>query len=200
MVSDPISVALEIGRVLDGLGIRHLVGGSVASSIFGEPRATDDVDVVAALPPSRVDDLIAALEGEFYVPVGLARRVAQAGGSFSIIHSASVIKVDIFVPRGDPLSAAQLNRGRRIVLSGETGDSLMVASPEDTVLQKLRWYERGGGVSDRQWRDVLGVLKVQGERLDFGYLRQQAAGAGLEPLLARAVHEAGLAPTGSASS
>jgi len=71
-----------------------------------------------------------------------------------------------------------------------------VASPEDLVLQKLRWYERGGGTSDRQWRDLLGILKVQGERLDFDYLRRQAAAVGLDAPFARALREAGLEPTG----
>jgi hypothetical protein len=196
MAPDPIAVALQVAGILDRLGIPHLVGGSVASSIFGEPRATEDVDIVAALPASRVDELIGALEGEFYVPVESARKAAQTGGSFSLIHSVSIIKVDIFLTRDDPLTTAQLDRRRQIVLTEEAGQTLTVASPEDLVLQKLRWYERGGGTSDRQWRDVLGILKVQGERLDFDYLRRQAAAVGLDAPFARALREAGLEPTG----
>jgi hypothetical protein len=78
-------------------------------------------------------------------------------------------------------------------LSGEDETvRVYLSSPEDVILHKLEWYRLGGGVSDRQWGDVLGVLKVQGEALDFGYLRQWAGELGLTELLAAALRDAGL--------
>lgn len=193
MVSDPDPVALAriLARIFERLGVRYCVGGSVASSVYGEVRTTLDVDVVADLRPEHVDALVTAIEPEFYVVPEGVRRAVRERSSFNVIHEEMLVKADVYVVPRDPLFRDQLDRSRRVALSADPGSEVALASPEDVVLHKLRWYEMGGRVSDRQWRDVLGVLKVQGTGLDFAYLERAASTLGLSESLARARSEAG---------
>lgn len=193
MVSDPDPVALAriLARIFERLGVRYCVGGSVASSVYGEVRTTLDVDVVADLRPEHVDALVTAIEPEFHVVPEGVRRAVRERSSFNVIHEEMLVKADVYVVPSDPLFRDQLDRSRRVALSADPGSEVALASPEDVVLHKLRWYEMGGRVSDRQWRDVLGVLKVQGTGLDFAYLERAASTLGLSESLARARSEAG---------
>ncbi len=186
--TDPIALALRLAAILEALGIPCVVGGSVASSVFGEPRSTEDVDFVAALEPRHVAPLLHALEDEFYVDETAMRCAIERRSSFNMIHVASARKIDVFVPAQDRLAQRQLQR-RRLVAVSETAE-LYLLTPEDTILQKLEWYRKGGGASDRQWRDVLGIIKVQADRLDWDDLQQTADDAGLRDLLDRARSEA----------
>jgi hypothetical protein len=102
-----------------------------------------------------------------------------------------LVKADVYVSPDDRLHREQLARSRRVALRAEPGSEVQLASPEDVVIHKLRWYRMGGGVSDRQWRDVLGVLKVQGGGLEYPYLTRTADELGLADLLGRALSEAG---------
>jgi hypothetical protein len=96
-----------------------------------------------------------------------------------------MLKVDLFVAGGTPLDAQQIARRKRVPVSG--GRALYVHPPEDILLQKLRWYRLGGDVSDRQWRDIAAIVRVQGTRLDREYLRQNAPRIGVVDLLDRAL-------------
>ena len=188
---DPVTLALIIARIFERLGVRYCIGGSVASSVYGEVRTTFDVDVVADLSPGDVEVLVAAVESDFHVVVEAVDRAVRDRSSFNLIHEEMLVKADVFVPPDDPVFREQLVRSRRVALLSDPGSEVELASPEDVVIHKLRWYEMGGRVSDRQWRDVLGVLKVQREKLDLVYLERAAASLDLSELLVRARSEAG---------
>lgn len=184
---DPIAVALLVTRTLDELHVPHTVGGSIASSIAGEPRSTIDIDIVAAVAEPHIAALVAALSPEFYIDESAMRRAVRERGTANLIHHATQLKVDIFIAGGTVLDEQQLARRREVVVG--PGRALHVHPPEDILLQKLRWYRRGGEVSDRQWRDILGIIRVQGPRLDRSYLDANAPRLLVEDLLARALRE-----------
>jgi hypothetical protein len=186
---DPAAVALLVTRALDELGIPHTIGGSIASSFAGEPRSTLDVDIIAAIQAEHVDSLVAALSSAFYIEGASLRRAIRATSSTNLIHQDTQIKIDLFVAGGTPLDHQQISRRTAVELG--PGRTLYIHPPEDILLQKLHWYHKGGAVSDRQWRDVLGIVRVQGARLDTAYLREQAPTLGVEALLERALGEGG---------
>lgn len=189
MLAEPIQVALKVGGTLDSLGIPWIVGGSVASSIHGVPRATQDIDLVADIRRIHAKRLADAWEAEFYVDKDAILDAVLRRASFNLVHLDTMTKVDIFVPKGDALSTAQIRRREFFQVGTGPAESLPVLSAEDVILQKLRWYEAGQRVSERQWRDVIGVLKVRAGALDEAYLRQQAVGAGLGDLLQQALDD-----------
>ena len=189
---DPLAVAALIAAALERLGIRYVIGGSLASVAFGEPRGTLDVDVAADIGPEGVAPFLAALAGSFLVDQAWAAEEVRRHGSFQAIHAATMIRVDVFVPAWTGFHLWKWEQRRRVVLSPSGEVALDVTSPEAIVLQKLVWYRDGGRVSDRQWRDVLGVLKTQSRGLAFADLRRWADQLGVTDLLERALGEAGL--------
>jgi hypothetical protein len=184
---DPIAIALAVARAFDALGIIHTIGGSIASSIAGEPRSTLDIDIVAALTESDVPRLVAALAADFYVDDQNLQRAVRERSSANVIHQATQLKVDIFVAGGTPLDEQQLRRRQAVEV--REGRTLYVHPPEDILLQKLHWYRKGGAASDRQWRDILGIIRVQAQQLDRDYLRVNAPVLDVADLLARAFSE-----------
>lgn len=185
---DPIEVALVVTGHLEALGIPHTVGGSLASSFAGEPRSTVDIDIVVALEERHVEALVSRLSDAFYVDPDALRRAIRTRTSANLIHQATQLKVDLFVAGGTPLDARQI--ARRVGVDLGHGRRLYVHPPEDILLQKLRWYRQGAEVSDRQWRDIIGIIKVQGAALDRTYLRDGAHVLEVSDLLVRALAEA----------
>jgi hypothetical protein len=185
---DPIAIALQVAREFDALGIAYTIGGSIAGSFAGEPRSTLDIDIVAAVLETHVPLIIAALEHDFYVDRAALQRAVRERTSANLIHQPSQLKVDVFVAGGTPLDEQQLKRRQAVDVGG--GQTLYLHPPEDILLQKLRWFRKGGEVSDRQWRDILGIVRVQGDRLDRAYLSTSAPMIDVLDLLDRALREA----------
>lgn len=189
---DALAALTPVVEALERLGVRYHIGGSLASSAYGMPRATADVDVVAELHPEQVDGFVSQLQSEYYLERERAREAARQRGSFNLIHLETMVKIDIFVPGALPFEQEEQQRARPQTLDvAEHARTFLVKSPEDLVLRKLSWYRAGGEVSERQWDDVIGVLKVQAERLDIGYLRRWAVELQIDDLAERALEEAG---------
>lgn len=188
MERDPVAVLRVVVDALEDLGLRYAVGGSVASSLYGEPRSTQDVDLLVALPDSTLRELADRLRASFYIPEAAAAQAIAAHSCFNLLHRETGFKVDLFVAGPSALDVMQLERVRTVALT-PGGRPLRVTSPAVLVLRKLQWLRAGGGVSERQWRDVLGILRTQGAGLDRAELARDAAGLGLADLLRRAVAE-----------
>ena len=183
-----------VGPVLDLLqeiGVRHYVGGSIASSAHGVARASIDADVVAELRPEHGAKLVARLSPAYYISEERVRDAIGRRASFNAIHLETMLKVDVFVSKNRPFDLRALGRARDRPVGPPGSRTLPIASAEDTVLAKLEWYRRGGEVSERQWGDVLGVLRAAEKALDRPYLTAGAAELGVSDLLERAWREAG---------
>jgi hypothetical protein len=187
---DPAIITAKVTSILEKLQVRYLIGGSLASTLHGMVRTTQDSDIVAELSPEHVEVFVRELLGEFYLDEEMIANAIARRSSFNIIHRDSFFKVDVFIPEIRPFVEEQLSRAQRQILSKEPLVEAYVATPEDTLLAKLEWFRTGGEVSERQWRDVLGVLEVQGESLNFDYLRQWAKELKISDLLDRALIEA----------
>jgi hypothetical protein len=186
-----IDVVLLVTGSLERLGARYLLVGSFASANYGVYRTTADADILADLRLEHAEPLAQALLASFYVDVESIREAVQRRRSLNVIHLELGFKVDIFMPKARPFDRKQLER-RVLQMIGARGEhSAYFASAEDTTLAKLEWHRQGGEVSERQWLDVLGILKVQGEALDLAYMHEWAQNLAVSDLLIRALEQAG---------
>jgi len=191
-VEEAIGVTLRVTAILENLGIPYLVGGSLASSLHGLARATQDVDIVADFQPQHVMPFVSALRERFYVDEPAVREAVKRRSTFNVIHLETMFKVDVFVAGDQRSTRRELERRQLYTLDVQPPEVITVASPEDIIVQKLHWYRLGDHVSDRQWSDAMGVLKIRDRRLDLDYMRELATEMGVEDLLVRALKEAGL--------
>lgn len=192
MTTGALTLAREITALLDTLGIDYVIGGSVASSLVGEPRATVDLDIAVTLATDQVAPLLEALAGAYYFSERAVHDAVERRSSFNVIHLETMQKVDLFVLGDGLLDRLQMARRQEVFLDEAGTRRLWVGSPADQVLRKLWWFRLGNEVSERQWRDVLAILRVQGAGLDLADLRSTAQAEDLTDLLERALAEAGL--------
>ncbi|MGH7435675.1 MAG: hypothetical protein ACRENE_08370 [Polyangiaceae bacterium] len=189
MSSDVVRTLGPVVAVLEQLGVTYRVGGSVATSALGVPRSTLDVDIACALRAEHVDAFVHALADAYYVDADMIRDAISRRASFNLVMLETMLKVDVFISPADAYDREAFARSVRMALEPDSRE-FDLATAEDMILRKLDWYRKGGGISERQWTDVIGVLRVQAAALDFAYLEKWADLLDLGILLARVRVEA----------
>lgn len=182
-----LEITLRVTGTCERMGVPYAVVGSLASSLHGIPRATQDVDIIASLTLAQASAFADALRGEFYLDDDAIRDAIERRRSFNVVHLRSYFKADVFIPKDDESSKLEMERRQRFVIEYTPRREIVVASAEDTIAQKLYWYVLGDRASERQWSDALGVLKVSGPTLDLAYLRRVSALLRVEELLDEAL-------------
>jgi hypothetical protein len=185
---DEYGVALRMAAVLDELGIEYTLGGSLASSLHGEPRSTNDIDFAVRLEPQHVAALVDRLGPEFVVDQDALLEAVRLERTYQVYFLPFVLKIDLFMRGAAPFDRSEFARRIHVDVGGH--QRLYAATAEDSLLRKLVWFREGGGVSDRQWRDVLGILRVSGSGLDRAYLEHWAGQLGVRDLLKQAFGQA----------
>ncbi|GAA6618290.1 hypothetical protein [Scytonema sp. NUACC26] len=189
-IQDSISLAGELHQLFESIHIPYYVSGGVAASLHGEPRSTRDLDLVIEVQSNQIDLLVATLEAAgYYCPVGAVEGLKQGHERMlNITHTETIANADLYMADVSPFAMSQIARRRLIDL--EEIPAFWVASPEDTILQKLQWGR--GSQSEKQWRDVLGILKLQAQSLDYAYLAEWAERLDLVDALSQSFIEAGV--------
>lgn len=193
MAAFQTEVMIKVIEALEDLDSAYLIGGSYASSAHGIARAMD-IDILAAIPAKQATAFAEKLAPEFYADAQAIRNAIMAKRSFNLVHIETMFKVDVFVSKRDSFDKEQLDRRELYVAVRNPDRSIYVASPEDTILSKLRGYRQTDETSDRQWNDVLGVMSVQAETLDLPYLKRWAEELGISDLLERALAQTQVEP------
>jgi hypothetical protein len=189
--ADIVAAIAPVAGALIRAGATYYIGGSVASSVHGVPRSTLDADLVADLAPSRVAQFTAELRTCYYVDEEAVRRAVDTRRSFNAIHLPTGLKVDVFIRKDRPFDRVAMDRAVDSQLCEDDSErTFRVATAEDVILAKLEWFRCGGGTSERQWADILGVLRVGSGRLDLDHLDRFARELSVLDLLKRAKTEA----------
>ena len=189
-ISD-IEVLKDFTDILERLGISYAIGGSMASSIYGMVRFTQDADITVVPFAKQADELYQLLKERYYISKEAMNTALIQRGSFNVIHLESAFKIDIFICKDTAFEKQLILRRKLLRFSDSVDKNFAVVSPEDIVLLKLRWYLEGGQISDRQWQDILGILAVQKKNLDFEYLNRWTAILGINELFQKAVNTVG---------
>jgi hypothetical protein len=185
----PFDLVRQMAEMLDELGILYALGGSMASSLLGEPRSTVDIDLAIRLDGIEGEALLERVGAAFYVPVESARQAIASHSSFNLVDTASALKVDLFVVGDGLLDRMQIERRVLVPIPGAP-NGIWVTSAEDQVLRKLDWFGQGGSMSDRQWRDVVSILRIHRTSMDLDYLRASASELGLIDSVNEALQQA----------
>ena len=182
-----LSALQPVVHALENLSIPYYIGGSIASSIYGMARATMDIDIVADVKIHHISALQQELEKTYYIDQEMIKNAIHNSSSFNLIHLETVVKIDVFIFKDSPYHRSALERKTKDTLEeGDIKTEFYFSSPEDIIINKLQWYELGGKVSERQWLDVLGVIKIQGDALDKNYLQVWTKKLGIFDLLKNA--------------
>lgn len=189
---DIIRATEPVTDAFEKLGVPYYIGGSVASSAYGLPRSTMDVDIVSELTINHISPFVTKLEEMYYIDAKMILGAIEDNSSFNIIHLETMLKIDVFIAPNTSYAKETFNRRRKVSLDEEQKDSeFYLASPEDVILNKLIWYLRGGGASKQQLRDVMGILAIQGS-IDSNYLKNWAPKLQVEELLKKLFRDAGI--------
>lgn len=183
MLPEPIAVTVQVTNLFEKLDIPYLLGGSFASAIHGIVRTTQDSDILAEMDKNHIPEFVNTLKEDFYIDELMISDAIQRRSSFNIIHRESMFKVDIFISHQRPFDKSQLLRAQNQQLSQTPPVFAKVCTAEDIILAKMEWYQLGGETSERQWRDILGIIKIQSSRLDFAYMNTWADQLGVSDLL-----------------
>jgi len=185
----PTEFLVYVAELLERLGIPYHVGGSVASSAHGMYRASAGIDLVIDPTDEQLEALARELEAEFYVNRSAMAEALSNRSTFNAIHDQTSFKLEFFIKGTAPFDAEELRRSIRQAVGDERGRTVLLKSPEDTVLRKLEWFRGGGEVSERQWGDVLSILAAARETLDEEHLDRWSKELGVQDLLDRARKE-----------
>jgi hypothetical protein len=172
-------------EAFEQMGIAYAVGGSQASSVHGIRRGTEDADITVEPFPGRDEEFASKFNADFYADAAMIRDAIRRRSSFNLLHLPTGFKVDVFIRKDRPFDLSVMSRRASVATEIDPQGAVYV-SAEDIVLHKLEWFRLGGEISDRQWGDILGVLRVQGERLDNAYLDHWATELGVADLLQQA--------------
>ncbi len=187
-----VSEARDVIRILQRLSIPYALGGSMASSIHGTPRATQDSDLSVAPFRDRIATFLASFNEDFYLSAAAIEDAHRNHSSFNIINTLTGFKTDLFVVASGSFAEMALSRRQPVSLPDAPQEPIDLVTPEDIILLKLRWYRIGNEAMDRQWTDVLGVMQAQRGRLDLAYLDHWAQQLGVADLLARSREDSGV--------
>jgi hypothetical protein len=188
--NDDLCEVVRVGGVLHALGIRYALGGSMASSLLSIPRFTQDADLMVEPFAGRENELLNALGPDYYVSITAMSEANRLRRSFNVINKQTGFKLDLFVRKDRPFDLSALDRSAQMALPSDPSQCVAVLSAEDVIVLKLEWYRLGDEVSQQQWRDVLGLLKIRGADIDLDYTRRAAEELGVGDLLERATTEA----------
>ncbi len=182
---DLVAALAPVVAALRRLGVRHYVGGSVASTFHGAIRSTMDVDLVCSLSEPQAAALIEACGPDFYASPAAARDAVRERKCFNLIHLPTSYKIDIFVNRGRQFDEAAFERARPESFGAPATEPIPVATVEDSILAKLDWFRMTDETSERQWDDVSRLVRIHAAELEIDYLRTMAESIGVRYLLDR---------------
>jgi hypothetical protein len=183
-------VLKQLADTLDDFKIDYAIGGSIASSVYGKVRFTQDADITVASFADKAEQLYTILKENFYISKDAMYQAISNRGSFNVIHLTSAFKIDIFVQKDDDFHRQLFLRRKKVRLDESIEHEFDIVSAEDIILLKLQWYKSAGCMSERQWSDVLGVLVVQSKSLDMKYLRSCSEKLGIGNVLQKVINEA----------
>ena len=182
-------VLKQLTDTLDELEIDYAIGGSIASSLYGKVRFTQDVDINVAPFGEKAEQFYNILKDNFYISRDAMHQAISSRDSFNIIHLEFAFKIDIFLQKDDEFHRQLFLRRKKVKLDESIDQLFDIVSAEDIILLKLLWYKSAGCISQRQWSDVLGVLAVQNTSLDVKYMKTSSEKFGVGELLRKAIDE-----------